>query len=269
MVDDAAIVDTLGAELSGELAAIYRFGSTATSQSGPAGDIDVAVLLERPLDPVRRFEIQERLAARLNCDVDLIDLRGCSTVFQMQVVSTGMVLTSFDDRARSDFEDLVYGSYVRLNEERREISTRSSATDVSTMDDVVFNKAAIVERCLARVLEEYGGDVRNLREDLRRQDSVVLNLQRACEASIDLAVHVVRIRKLGIPQETRDAFVLLRDANVIEQHLAERMMAMVGFRNIAVHDYRRLDLAVVQSIVERHLDDFRKFTRTMIGTTRD
>lgn len=133
------------------------------------------------------------------------------------------------------------------------------------MDDVVLNKAAIIERCIARVRQEYDGDERNLENDQRRQDSIILNLQRACEAAIDLAMHVIRVRRLGIPQESRDAFTLLRDAGAIPPELANRMLTMVDFRNVAVHDYRRLDLAIVQSIVTDHLDDFLELTRTLLG----
>ena len=133
------------------------------------------------------------------------------------------------------------------------------------MDDIVLNKAAIIERCVARVRQEYGGDEGNLVDDLRRQDSIVLNLQRACEAAIDLAMHLVRVRRLGIPQESRDAFGFLRDAGLIAPELAAQMLAMVGFRNVAVHDYRRLDLAIVRSIVTDHLGDFLEFARVAAG----
>jgi uncharacterized protein YutE (UPF0331/DUF86 family) len=132
------------------------------------------------------------------------------------------------------------------------------------VDDVVLNKAATIERCIARVREEYSGDDRNLLEDQRRQDSIILNLQRACEAAIDLAMHVVRTRRLGIPQESRDAFVLLRDAGVIEPDLVSRMLGMVGFRNIAVHDYRQLDLVIVRAIITERLDDFLDLTRALL-----
>jgi uncharacterized protein YutE (UPF0331/DUF86 family) len=68
------------------------------------------------------------------------------------------------------------------------------------MDDVALNKAAIIERCLLRVDQEYGGNFANLEQNLTRQDSIILNIQRACEASIDLAMHLVRKDALGIPQ---------------------------------------------------------------------
>lgn len=131
-------------------------------------------------------------------------------------------------------------------------------------DDVVVNKAAIIERCVARVREEYAGDERNLTENITRQDSILLNLQRACEASIDLAMHVVRRRRLGVPQETRDAFRLLQESGVIPAELADRLMRMVGFRNVAIHDYRRLDLQIVKSVVTSRLDDFLAFAATLL-----
>lgn len=129
------------------------------------------------------------------------------------------------------------------------------------VDDVILNKVAIVERCLARIQEEYAGDERNLRENLTRQDSIILNLQRACEAAIDLAMALVRARHLGLPQESRHAFELLRDAGLIEGELATRMARMVGFRNVAVHDYQRLNLDIVKAIVTERLGDFRDFAR--------
>ncbi len=109
-------------------------------------------------------------------------------------------------------------------------------------DDVTLNKAAIIERCVARVREEHAGDDANLVDDITRQDSIILNIQRACEAAIDLAMHIVKKERLGVPQESRDAFSLIRDTQQIDEQLANRLMKMVGFRNIAVHDDRRMNL---------------------------
>jgi len=53
-------------------------------------------------------------------------------------------------------------------------------------NDVVLNKIATIERCVNRVKEVYDGNSENL-QDITKQDSIILNIQRACEASIDLA----------------------------------------------------------------------------------
>ncbi|MCO6439690.1 MAG: DUF86 domain-containing protein [Nitrococcus mobilis] len=131
-------------------------------------------------------------------------------------------------------------------------------------DDIILNKAANIERCLARVSEEYVGHAAELETNFTRQDAIVLNLLRACEASIDLAMHVVRIKRLGIPQTSRDAFDLLYRATVIDQPLAERMKRMVGFRNIAIHNYQAMDLGILRAIIEQRLNDFREFTAVLL-----
>ncbi len=131
-------------------------------------------------------------------------------------------------------------------------------------DDVVINKAASIERAVRRVREEHAGDDANLFANQTRQDAIVLNLQRACESSIDLAMHLVRVHRLGVPQDSREAFDLLERAGQLDAVLAGRMKRMVGFRNVAVHDYQRLSLDIVRSIVHERLDDFLAFTTLLL-----
>lgn len=48
--------------------------------------------------------------------------------------------------------------------------------------DVILNKISVIERCLKRIHEEYEDNPKHL-GNYTKQDSIVLNLQRACEAS--------------------------------------------------------------------------------------
>jgi uncharacterized protein YutE (UPF0331/DUF86 family) len=131
-------------------------------------------------------------------------------------------------------------------------------------DDVILGKVAIIERCLAQVARYYRGREADLETDLMLQDAILLNLQRAAETAIDLAMHVVRARRLGLPRESREAFALLHQAGLIDAQVTRRMQAMVGFRNVAVHDYRKLDLAIVRAIIEERSQDFLAFTGQML-----
>jgi uncharacterized protein YutE (UPF0331/DUF86 family) len=131
-------------------------------------------------------------------------------------------------------------------------------------DDVVLNKAASIERRLQRIRTEFAGDRSNLETNQTKQDAIVLNLQQACETAIDLAMYLVSQRKLGVPQESRDAFTLLQTAGLIPADLATSMQRMVGFRNVAAHEYTRLNLEVVQAIITKQLDDFRTFSSTIV-----
>jgi uncharacterized protein YutE (UPF0331/DUF86 family) len=134
-------------------------------------------------------------------------------------------------------------------------------------DDILLNKAAELNRCLSRIREEYFGHEAEFETELRRQDSVVLNMTRACETSIDLANHVVKIRQLGIPQTSRESFDLLRLAGILSENLSQQMKNMVGFRNIAIHSYARLSFDVIREIVERELGDFEAFEEVILRTT--
>lgn len=71
------------------------------------------------------------------------------------------------------------------------------------MDEVLLGKAAIIERCLRRINEEYRGHEAEFATNFTKQDAILLNLLRACEASIDAAMHLVRRHRLGIPTESR------------------------------------------------------------------
>ena len=131
-------------------------------------------------------------------------------------------------------------------------------------DDVLLNKCEIVERCLKRIQEDYEGHESELSDDFMRQDAILLNSQRMCEASIDLAMHVVRVRALGLPRESSGAFELLKSAQLMDAELADKMMKMVGFRNLAVHNYQAINLEIVHAIINQHLNDFRALTRWAI-----
>jgi len=128
-------------------------------------------------------------------------------------------------------------------------------------DDVILNKAEIIERSIARVKETYERNPQALATDYICQDVIVLNLERACQAAIALGMRWVRIGALGVPKDSRDAFGLLASAGRLPLDPADSLKKMVGFRNIAVHDYREIDFAIVKAIIERDFPDFRDLIR--------
>ena len=128
--------------------------------------------------------------------------------------------------------------------------------------DVVLAKIASVERCLKRIDEAREPD-RGLRPaDV--EDIVVLNLQRAVQAVIDLATHVVATEGYGLPDTVGASFTLLEKEGVIGSDLAQRLRRMVGFRNIAVHNYETIDPQIVEAIVAKHLGDLGEFNRLVV-----
>lgn len=135
------------------------------------------------------------------------------------------------------------------------------------MNDVVLNKITTIERCINRIHKVYEGNPGNL-SDLTKQDSIIMNIQRACEASIDLAMHLISERKLGVPKTNCEAFKILQEADIIEEGLAATLMHMIEFRNIAVRDYRVFELDIFEEILEKHVGEFRKFAEMILKIGR-
>ena len=131
-------------------------------------------------------------------------------------------------------------------------------------DDVLLNKAATIERCVARARQEYAANPGGFAADFTRQDAAVLNIQRACEAALDMGQHLIRRERLGVPQGACDVFALLARGGWIDATLADQLKRMVGFRNIAVHDYQALQLPITVSIITGHLDEFLRYSQAVL-----
>jgi uncharacterized protein YutE (UPF0331/DUF86 family) len=127
------------------------------------------------------------------------------------------------------------------------------------MNDIVINKIQSIQRCVQRVREEYQADAEGFGDNYTRQDAAILNILRACELAIDLANHIIKTHKLGVPTSSADSFDLLKQAAVIDGGLADQLKRMTAFRNTIIYEYQRMDLDVVISVITTGLDDLIEF----------
>jgi uncharacterized protein YutE (UPF0331/DUF86 family) len=132
------------------------------------------------------------------------------------------------------------------------------------VDDLLAEKAIVIERCVARIRGKYHSDPSTFLLDHDRQDIAVLNALRACQACIDMGQILVRHRRLGLPKSSRDVFRLLQQAGIINPKLAENLQRMAGFRNIAVHDYQAMEGSILVEIIENNLNDFSEFSQAVL-----
>ena len=131
------------------------------------------------------------------------------------------------------------------------------------MTDVGAQKITSLQRCIARAREAYGAAGSEIRTNYNLQDAAILNVIRACDTAIDLANMAIRKRHLGIPNESRDSFAILVREGLIEPALGDRLKRIVGFRNLAVHQYRELDLDILESVIRKNLDDLLTFAQAV------
>ena len=100
---------------------IYLFGSAALKQDHAHSDLDFAFYSDAEHDSIDVFMRAQQLSSRFHRELDLIQLRSSSTVFQKEVLVSSLLIYEADQSARELFESIVLKKYARLNEERMPI----------------------------------------------------------------------------------------------------------------------------------------------------
>jgi uncharacterized protein YutE (UPF0331/DUF86 family) len=131
--------------------------------------------------------------------------------------------------------------------------------------DVVQNKLTSLQRCLARIEENYPNNLETLEADINMQDVISINLIRAVQVCVDIASHYVSYAGKAPPVTMSESFEKLAKAGIISPHIAERMKKAVGFRNISVHAYQDIDWVIVYKIVTEHLEDFSDYGQAILA----
>lgn len=120
-------------------------------------------------------------------------------------------------------------------------------------------RAAAIERHLDRVDARRPDEPSELKPMTDATDAVILHLWQATQGTIDLAISACVGLDLGAPATYAEAFTRLVDAGRLEPALGKRLAAAAGFRNLLVHAYEKLDLAVVWQAATHGPADLRAF----------
>jgi uncharacterized protein YutE (UPF0331/DUF86 family) len=125
-------------------------------------------------------------------------------------------------------------------------------------------------------LEEYSNQLAEFADitaeeyarDWKTQRIVERTLQMMIELCVDIANHIISDRKLRVPVTYADTFKVLQEAGLIDQVLYGIMEKMAKFRNIVVHDYDKIDQAIVVMILKKHLQSFLTFRDQVLQITQ-
>jgi uncharacterized protein YutE (UPF0331/DUF86 family) len=129
---------------------------------------------------------------------------------------------------------------------------------------IVLSKKESIERCIAQIRLYKNLPVGPTIPDHLVEDGIESNLQKMAEQAIDIANYIIRSKKLGFPKESKDSFQILLNAGIIDQASANNMIGMVGFRNVLVHEYTKIDKKILADVVNNHLDDVLDFTNQVL-----
>ena len=129
------------------------------------------------------------------------------------------------------------------------------------MDDVILNKSESIKRCLKRIEEDFDEEFES---NYTKQDAVILNIQRLIQQTIDLGAYVIKKYKLGIPKSSKEIFEILEKEKIIDTDLSKNLQKMVGFRNLAVHEYTKLNLEIIEYIIKNRIFDALEFQKRIL-----
>lgn len=131
--------------------------------------------------------------------------------------------------------------------------------------EVIEGKLESLRRAVRRVAEKYPEKAESLAKDLDAQDVIALNLTRAVQLCVDIGAHMIAGSEVGTPDTMGQVFDALTQAGIVDAGLAGRLKKAVGFRNIAVHNYRAIDWAIVHATCRNRLNDFEEFAKTAMS----
>jgi uncharacterized protein YutE (UPF0331/DUF86 family) len=131
--------------------------------------------------------------------------------------------------------------------------------------------AAVVRRHLlaldqaVQVLRSHQGrSLENLTSDPEEQWIVEHGLQLCAQNALDAASHIAASAGHDVP-EYAVAIDRLADMGVLPRDFAARFRGIAGFRNVLIHGYLDVDLAVLHRLLNTQLDDFQEFARLIQG----
>ena len=130
--------------------------------------------------------------------------------------------------------------------------------------ELLLTKIESLRKCIHRIEQKRPSNADILYSDIDIQDIISVNLERAVQQCVDIAAIIISGMEITPPATMASAFESLAERKIIDKELSERLKKAVGFRNIAVHEYDRINWDIVYSIITVNIDDFRKFTSAIL-----
>jgi len=129
---------------------------------------------------------------------------------------------------------------------------------------VVLRKISQIRQRLTRLKDKKDISVARLRSDPDTQDIVLHNLQLAIQGCVDIGSHIIADEGWGIAGSFSEIFYILQEKKVLGPVLTDKIIAMVGFRNLLVHEYETIRFDLVYDILQTHLSDIEEFLLAII-----
>ena len=99
----------------------------------------------------------------------------------------------------------------------------------------------------------------DLFKDIDTQDIIALNLERSVQLCVDIANHILSSLDDSPAMSMAESFERLSEKKIIHNELGKNLKKAVGFRNLSVNAYDKIDWHLVWKILEGDLKDHVRF----------
>ena len=124
---------------------------------------------------------------------------------------------------------------------------------------VIKTKLESLRRCVDRIESKKPETLDDLLLDIDVQDIIALNLERSVQLCVDIANHILSTLDNSPAMSMAESFERLSEKEIIPKELADNLKKAVGFRNLSVHAYDKIDWQLVWNILEGDLKDLVQF----------
>jgi uncharacterized protein YutE (UPF0331/DUF86 family) len=129
--------------------------------------------------------------------------------------------------------------------------------------DLILAKAGSVRSHLNRVFEKRNIEQDAFLRDVDRQESILFNIQMAVQNCIDIAAHIISEKGWGVPGSTTEMFYVLEKNSYLDGNITRKMVKAIGFRNLIVHEYGKLELEQVYKIAHNDINDLNDYLQAI------
>src|SRR5947199_2109743 len=129
---------------------------------------------------------------------------------------------------------------------------------------VVRRHLLAIDEALQVLRRHQGRSMEELISDPEERWIVERGLQLSAQNALDVATHLAASTGRDVP-DYATAIDRLAEMGVLPYDFATRFRGVAGFRNIVVHGYLDVDIALLHRLLNEHLVDFSTFARH-VGT---
>jgi len=269
-----------------EMITLYLFGSWAKKNTSHPKDIDVAILLSeaKSTKPPEFLEqwiyYREKLQKLFSQEVDLIILNTANPILKQQIFFHGIQIGL---RNKAEYLQFRIKSYqqqfgmVHIQQQmyrnKKESSNRQADEKLnsndgkekqSMVDKILFlKKLNSLDYHISRARKFRNLSYEEFQSNEDAKDIVAHNLFVAIQLLIDLMTHIISDEQLGEIAFISDGAEIMHREKIISQEEKEKLIQIIGFRNIIAHQYADVSTEVLDRIMTQDIEDLKQIVHRM------